>query len=166
MTGTVRAAVPDVYLEDPLVELLCLTMDDLLAPTISMLDCFPAYLDPTLAPDEFVPWLAQLVGAVPHAEAIGSAVASYGLRGTPEGLRRSAAAVAGVAIDAVEVIDVGGVTWSATAGSDVPPAGAAITVKISVGGRTNAAQLSADVRNAVESMVPVHCTLDVEVTPR
>ncbi len=58
----VSGPVPSLYHEDPLFLDLCGAVDELLAPVVTALDCFPAYLDPWLAPEDFLAWLADLVG--------------------------------------------------------------------------------------------------------
>ena len=59
----VSGPVPALLHDDPLFLGLCAAFDDLLGPVVTALDCFAAYLDPWLAPDDFVAWLATLVGA-------------------------------------------------------------------------------------------------------
>ena len=44
--------------EDPVVQLLLGALDEVLAPIISVLDCFDAYLDPRLAPLDFVDYMS------------------------------------------------------------------------------------------------------------
>src|SRR5215472_7278196 len=109
-----RRAVPAVYQEDPLFAELCHAFDELISPLVSAVDCFTAYLDPRLAPDDFLPWLADLVGcgqplADPDAARaqIADAVRSHGVRGTPGAVRSAAAVAAGVPWDHVEVDDPG-----------------------------------------------------------
>ena len=113
----VRQNVPGMFLDDELYLSLCAALDDLIAPDAVALDCLPAYLDPQLSPEDFLPWLGALVGAPADRAGIATAVTSYGLRGTPLGLRTIAAAAAGVPLDAVRLSDPGGVRWSSTAGS-------------------------------------------------
>src|ERR1700738_770801 len=98
VAAPLRRAVPAVYQEDPLFTLLCEAFDDLLAPAVTAVDCFDAYLDPWLAPDDFLPWLADLVGyqgTVKHGtggerEQIAAAVRSHTPRGTALGGREAA----------------------------------------------------------------------------
>ena len=54
--------VPALLWEDPLFLGLCAAFDDLLSPIVAALDCFSAYLDPWLAPEDFLGWLGGLVG--------------------------------------------------------------------------------------------------------
>src|SRR5215831_3420390 len=64
----VSTPVPALFHEDPLFLELCAAFDELLGPLVAALDCFPAYLDPWLAPADFLGWLAALVGAEPAGQ--------------------------------------------------------------------------------------------------
>jgi len=131
VASAVRQAVPAVYQEDPLFALLCAAFDDLLAPLVTAVDCFDAYLDPLLAPSDFLPWLAGLVGyqdpvsegageegGGAERERIATAVREHARRGTARGVREAAARAAGVPVDQVELDDPGGTRWSAVPGGD------------------------------------------------
>jgi hypothetical protein len=159
----VHANVPGLLLDDELFRLLCAAVDDLLAPDVVALDCFAAYLDTGLAPDDFLPWLGGLVGAAPQREAIAGATASYGRRGTVAGIRATAASAAGVPADDVHVDDPGGVVWSATPGSAAPVTSGPARIRIQVPAGAATAELTESVRMALEPSRPVHCPIDVEV---
>ena len=59
-----------------------------------MLDCFPAYLDPALAPEDFLEWIGSWVGATPdetwplerRRAFVASATELFRMRGTAAGL--------------------------------------------------------------------------------
>ncbi len=162
----VRTAVPGMLLDDPVFCVVCAAVDDLLAPSVAAVDCFPAYLDPWLAPDDFVDWLTALVG-VPDGlgdrrAAVATAAAGYGSRGTAAAVRLGAAAAAGVSAESVTVDDPGGVTWSPTpcGVSAVPPPTACVRIVVPGG---DAAAIAADVQAALEPGWPVHCPLKIEV---
>jgi hypothetical protein len=57
--------VPAFFHEDPLFLELCAAFDELLGPFVLALDCFSAYLDPWLAPADFLGGLGERVGAQP-----------------------------------------------------------------------------------------------------
>jgi phage tail-like protein len=166
-----RRAVPAVYQEDPLFLELCHAFDELIAPLVSAVDCFTAYLDPRLAPADFLPWLADLVGCPqpPPDEAdarglIADAVRSHGLRGTPASVRAVTARAAGVPQEQVQLNDPGGTRWSATplAVHDWPDARACVRVLITA--RQNPSDdVAADVRAALQAEAGVHCRIEVEV---
>ena len=56
------ATLPALYLDDVFAQNLCASLDEVLAPVIGVLDCFPAYLDPRTAPPDMVDWLAGWTG--------------------------------------------------------------------------------------------------------
>jgi phage tail-like protein len=117
--------LPALYAEDDFTERFLSAFDDVLAPVFATLDCLPAYLDPLLAPADFVDWLAGWVGldlddAWPLAlrrELIARAVALHRRRGTPAGLVELVSLVTG---GEVEVTESGGVAWSAPADTALP----------------------------------------------
>jgi phage tail-like protein len=118
-------AIPAVYQEDPLFMLLCAAFDDLMAPLVTAVDCFDAYLDPYLAPADFLPWLAALVGyqgpvrqgTSDERARIASAARDHTRRGTALGVREAAARAAGVPLEQVELDDPGGTRWSTVPGA-------------------------------------------------
>jgi phage tail-like protein len=118
--------MPAIYQEDPTAMRWTAGLDDVLAPAISALDCIGAYLDPMLAPEDFVLWLASWFGTVldenwPIERQRATAARSVGLfrqSGTVAGLR----ALLELITDAeVEVTDSGGVVWSQA--PNTPPPG-------------------------------------------
>lgn len=117
--------LPTVYQEDDFAMRLTSSLDELLAPIISTLDCLDAYVDPLLAPLDFLEWLAGWVGIAvdPHWPvdrariAVAHAVELYRIRGTVAGLRAYAEVLTG---GQAEVVDNGGADWSVTPGGDLP----------------------------------------------
>lgn len=158
-----RAHLPGMLLDDELFMTICAALDDLLAPSAAALDCFGAYLDPHLAPEDFVRWLAQLVGAEPSRPAVASAVSTYQDRGTADGLRAAAATAAGVAPDDVSVHDPGGVRWSSSPAQAAPSAAGTARITVTVPADADPAAVERAVREAVEASRPVHCPLEIEV---
>ncbi|MFE3766947.1 phage tail protein [Streptomyces sp. NPDC059104] len=87
--------LPAVYQEDEFAQRFTAGLDDVLAPVISTLDCLEHYLDPALAPDDFLPWLAGWLGVElgghlgPDRRRLLLAAAGdlYRRRGTAGGLR-------------------------------------------------------------------------------
>ena len=183
----VSGPVPALLQEDPLFLDLCAAFDELLQPIVAVLDCFPAYLDPWLAPEDFLTWLGALAGldaggsvAPPRTRAhIAGAVHAHGRRGTAAGLRHAAASAAGVPVQRVAVAECGGVVWAATSGGAAPPPfDPLITVTVAVPGGAevsgavsgalavpggDAAAVAAAVRDAVEPILPVSYRLRIEV---
>ncbi|MEU0563729.1 phage tail protein [Dactylosporangium sp. NPDC006015] len=109
----VAAFLPAVLAEDRFVAGVAHGIDDLLAPVLLSIDTLAEYLDPRLAPDDFVDWLGSWLGivrdpAVPaerRRELLANAVDLYGWRGTVWGLERFLALATG---GRVEVHDNGG----------------------------------------------------------
>jgi len=168
--------VPALFHDDPLFLGLCAAFDELLGPLVTALDCFAAYLDPSLAPDDFVAWLAALVGAdadpgaawqpEPRRRAVvAGAVRGYRARGTATGLRDAVAAAAGVPPGQVTVAESGAVTWSATPGAAAsPPFDPVVTITIVVPGDHDHDHdaIAARARAAAELALPVFAQLRIE----
>jgi phage tail-like protein len=116
--------LPALYLDDDLVQRFTAGLDDVLAPVLSTLDSSDAYIDPRLAPLDFVAWLAEWVGVEldgtwPEARQralVARAADLYAWRGTVRGLVELIEIYTGVR---PEIEETGGVTWTASA----PPAG-------------------------------------------
>ena len=171
----VSGPVPSLYHEDPLFLELCAALDQLMAPVVTALDCFPAYLDPWLAPDDFLEWLAGLVGveldgigpAARRRSLIAGAVDGYRGKGTVAGVRACAADAAGVPIDRVGLSEGGGVTWAQSrGGSPVRPYDPTVVLTIAVPPGRDRAGVTGAVRDAVSACLPVWCRLRIEVVER
>lgn len=131
--------LPAVLQEDPVAVMLMQGLDDVLAPVIDALDCSYAYIDPQLAPADFLEWVASWVGAEldenwpmsKQREFVALAVELYGIRGTVEGLRRHVELVTGQPVD---IAETGGVVWSTTPDGRFPDDNLPeVTVRISNG---------------------------------
>lgn len=118
-------SLPGLYHGDDFCQRLTTVFDDALSPVVTTLDCFDSYLDPALAPEDFLEWLAGWV-AVSLEEAwapprrrqlVARAVELYRSRGTVAGLE---AAVELYTEVRPEVVESGGCGWSEVADSAVP----------------------------------------------
>jgi phage tail-like protein len=157
------AQLPAVLQEDVVTMLLTSGLDEVLAPVIGALDSLYGYLDPALAPPDFLNWLGGWVGLdeeedwPPHRrrEFVAAAVDLYRVRGTAAGLRRHVELVSG---GEVELADTGGVTWSQTPTepADDPPPSITVTVR---GGEADRAAVEALIATAK----PAHVEHHVEV---
>lgn len=159
--------LPAVYQEDGFAQRLTAGLDDVLAPVLCVLDCLDAYVDPELAPEDFVSWMEGWVGLdldedVPverRRAMVASAGDVYRMHGTARGIAASVRALTGAE---PTVRDTGGVAWSvspaAPAAETRPPS---VTVTVPAG--------SAFDRRAVERAVagakPAHVAHHVEVEP-
>lgn len=121
----IRELLPAVLQEDELTTRFTAGLDDVLSAIISVLDCLDAYLDPHVAPEDFLAWLGSWLGEVldenwplpRQRRAIAEAVDLHRLRGTVQGLRLQLQLASG---SAVEVVDSGGVSWSSIPNAELP----------------------------------------------
>ena len=128
--------LPGLYHDDELAAALTRSFDTLLAPIMSTIDTFAAYLDPALTPEDFLDWLAGWVGLLPddtwpierRRALVAVAAQLYRTRGTVAGL---AMHVRLLAAGEVEVVDSGGAAWSTTPGA-APPGDSTFSVTVHV----------------------------------
>jgi phage tail-like protein len=118
-------ALPAVYADDELLQRLTAAFDTVLAPVISTLDNFAAYLDPGLAPPDFLDWLAGWVGVIldqnwpeeRQRDFVARISGLHARRGTAAALAEE---VALYTLVPPEIVESGGVSWSATADGPLP----------------------------------------------
>jgi len=159
--------LPAVLQDDEFAMRFVSAFDVALAPIVATLDDLDAYVDPHLAPADFLDWLATWVG-VEFADAwdlprrrrlVASAVAAYRRDGTPGAIRDAVALATG---GAVEVLESGGARWSATPGAALPgSAEASVHVRVTVEDPSRV-----DVRRVaklVGAIKPAHIAHTVEV---
>ncbi|MGW6580259.1 phage tail protein [Streptomyces globisporus] len=162
--------LPALYADDDLAQRFTAGLDTVLAPVLSTLDNLPAYVDPALAPADFLPWLASWVGveadpAWPvelRRAVVARAVELHRWRGTRRGLVERLRLCCGVH---AEVRDGGGATWSAEPGAALPPPP---TGELLVRVRPVRADDTVDAHRVLEvatAACPVHLTCRVEVLP-
>ena len=157
--------LPAIYQSDPASMAWTAAFDDMLAPVISTLDCLRAYIDPMLAPDDFLLWLAGWFGTAldenwpldRQRSAVAQSVVLFRQSGTVGGLRALVELVTG---GEAEISDSGGVTWSQA--PNTPPPGqdeASVFVRVTAtGGPVDLAALDALVATAK----PAHVAHRVE----
>jgi phage tail-like protein len=159
--------LPSVYENDSFTRRWTAGLDEVIAPIISTIDCVGAYVDPLLAPDDFVRWLAGWFGVLldenwpmsAQRAVIAEAVDLYRMRGTMQGLRRHLDLV----VDGeVEILESGGVSASIRPRPE-PPTDVEhwvrVVVRPSPGSETSPAAVEAVIRAAK----PVHVLHAVEV---
>jgi phage tail-like protein len=118
--------LPGVYQEEEFAQRFVSTFDDALAPIIATLDGLAGYVDPWLAPADFLDWLAGWVGvdndetwSVPQRRAIvARAALVHRRRGTARGIEDAVRLT--VSDCRVEVVESG------------TPAAPVVTVRVSV----------------------------------
>ena len=99
-------------------------LDGVLAPVWLSIDCYDAYLNPAMSPDDVTAWLANWVGIVAednwHPERlpllVGRAFELFRWRGTVKGVADLIEAYSGLR---PEIVDNGGVTASGVRGGNV-----------------------------------------------
>lgn len=167
---TVGELLPPPLQEDPLAMAVTAGLDDVLAPAIASLDCLESYVDPDLAPPDFLEWLAGWVGAVLDENwpvsrrrwSVARALELFRLRGTVAGLRDHISLASGCD---VEIVDSGGVSWSNS--PDAPPPGSAdahVTVRLmTCGGDVPDIRV---VEELVASAKPAHLRHTIELVER
>jgi phage tail-like protein len=158
-----------MYLEDSLVQRMTIAFDEVLAPIFSSLDNLESYVDPDLAPADFLLWLGDWVGlALDESWPVGrrravlaAAAGLYRIRGTSRGLAAYLEILLGAA---VEIEETGGTAYST--GSDIDPPGSpnfAMVVRI------HASDPSRLDMNRLEALVtaskPAHVVHRIEVVP-
>jgi phage tail-like protein len=141
--------------------------DDILAPIFSTMDCFDSYLDPQLAPPDFVDWLASWVGVdidetwtlERRRQLIREAVVLYRIRGTAAGLAAHIGLYCGVT---PEIEDSGGCEWSQAASSAMPGSPQPhLTVRLRVDDAGDVRR--ATVNRIVGASRPAHVPYELEI---
>lgn len=159
--------LPALYAVDDFAQRFTSGLDAVLSAILSTLDNLPAYLDPALAPEDFLAWLSSWVAAgldpawpEPLRRAlVRRAVELHRKRGTVRGLIERLELSLGVRAD---VVDGPGVRWSGTPDAPLPgPAAEVVVVRV-----WPASSGPVD-RERVEALVgavcPVHVRCTVEV---
>lgn len=161
------AGLPSMFLEDDFTLRFISGLDEVLAPILHALDNVPAYLDPSLAPPDFVAWLAGWMGLAldenwelgQRRALVAQALDLYRWRGTRRGLTEHVSLYCGVE---PEIEDSGGVAWAAAPGGDLPGEGdptMVVRVRVADPGELDEARLD----RLVVAAKPAHVSHRVEV---
>jgi phage tail-like protein len=117
--------LPGLFQEDQFCLGLVGGLDEVLAPIFAVIDCIDCYIDPYIAPEDFLAWLGNWVG-VEIDEAwplerqrafVTRATEIYHMRGTVSGLKAHVGVFTGAR---VEIAETGGCIWSDTANTALP----------------------------------------------
>ena len=165
------AGLPAVLQEDAFLQRFLLAFDDALAPVFTTLDGLAAYLDPRLAPEDFLDLLADWVGvrldetwsAAQRRNVVAHAAAIHRRRGTLPGVADAVRLAVGGVVD-VEVEDSGGTAWSATPGADLPgEAAPMLHVRVHAAAREdiNLRRLE----GIIDAVKPAHVPHTLEIVP-
>jgi phage tail-like protein len=158
-------ALPAVYQEYEFVQQLTGALDEVLAPVLLTLDCFAAYIDPHLAPEDFLDWLAGWVAyplddtwTLPQRRAlVAEAVQLHRWRGTRRGLAKHVELLTG---GTVEVVDNGGCGWSPRPGG-APPGSPVPYIEVTVRARGDAPIDPVRLRTLIVDSLPAHVPVTV-----
>lgn len=161
--------LPAFLQEDDFTVRLTTAFDAVLAPVFSVFDCLEAYVDPLLAPDDFVPWLATWVGTATVDGSVGrrtrenilASTPMHRLRGTAAGLQAQLElATAGE----VEIVETGEfqVSTSPTQDEDEPDPAILIRIKVDT---VDSVRMRL-VEDLIDRMKPAHVPHAVEVVTR
>jgi phage tail-like protein len=159
--------LPAVYAEDTFVQNFTAALDEVLAPVFVTLDCFSSYLDPGLAPADFIDWLATWVALqvdedwsqARRRELVANAVELHRWRGTCRGLAAHVRLLTG---GDVQVIDSG--RCAASNQPDAPlPGNPVPRVQIRVRVPDPTAVDRPLLLAAIADAVPAHVRVDLEI---
>lgn len=117
--------LPALYQEDDFAQRFVGALDEVLAPVFAVLDSLDSYLDPWVAPADFVDMLAGWVALTvdegwsveQRRELVSRAVSLHRGRGTAQGLAVHIGVVTG---GEVEIEESGGCVWSGEPGGWLP----------------------------------------------
>jgi phage tail-like protein len=163
-------SLPALFQEDDFTQRFVSAFDAALAPIFASLDNLSAYLDPWLAPEDFLEWLGGWFGIVldeswstaRRRALVSRAFEFYRLRGTAGGLKEQVEVLTGGQVDLHET---GGVAISTTAGGALPGSpNYALLVRVTVDdpATINLGRLDA----LVMAAKPAHVTHKVEIVKR
>lgn len=159
--------LPSLYAADDFAQRFTAGLDVVLAPILSTLDNIAEYLDPLVAPEDFVAWLADWVAAdldpdwpeQSRRRAVAEAVSEHRWRGTARGLTERLLRQANVH---ARVRDGGGTTWSTESGG-APPGARAREIVVEVWPAGPDPVDEKRVAALVAAACPVHLTSSIRV---
>jgi phage tail-like protein len=166
-----------LYHDNDLAQRFTGALDVVIAPVLATLDSSDAYVDPRLAPLDFVDWLAEWVGVELDASwpedrqraLVAQAAGLFAWRGTVRGVTEAVAIYTGVE---PEITETGGTAWSRSPppSGEVPGSPAAalrVRVRVPAGEADTVDQARLDRLVAAAKPAHVaHLVEIVEVAPR
>jgi phage tail-like protein len=159
--------LPGLFHDDDFSQRFCAALDEVLSPIFLTLDAVEAYVDPWLAPDDFLMWLSEWLGieieedlAEDRKRAMVAAAADLqGWAGTARGIADLVEAYTGVR---PEVVDSGGASWSPVPGGDLPGSPdmtLRVTLRVASPEAVDAGRLDRILRQSI----PAHVVTTVEI---
>lgn len=163
--------LPSIYQDSMFLAGFTGGLDAVLAPAVAVIDCLHAYVDPAVAPEDFVAWLGGWVGANLEEDwtldrrrtFVAEAVRIFAMRGTARGLVEELEIYSG---GDVEISDPGSV-WTSPS-----PTGDAErderrdddrTVRVVVDVPDSSTVNWAALREMVRAAVPAHLPVEIEL---
>lgn len=165
----IGALLPGLYHDDDFAQRFTSALDEVIAPVLATLDSVEAYVDPRLAPSDFIDWLGQWLGVdldhnwpvARRRELVSRAAHTYAWHGTVRGLSELVELHTGVV---PEIDDTGGVAFSPVPDGELPGSPESrVTIRVRV-----ADPASVDVarlEQLVSRVVPAEVIPKVEVLP-
>jgi phage tail-like protein len=159
--------LPAVFADDQFAVRFTAALDEVLAPVAHTVDSVHGYLDPLLAPEDFVRWLASWFGVVldeswpmsAQRAVVAEAMDLFRMRGTMKGLRRHLELV----VDGeVEILESGGVSCSVRPRPE-PPADLKHWVTVRVRPAPGSRLSPDSVETVIRAAKPVHVLHRLEV---
>lgn len=159
--------LPGLFQDDDFTQRFCSALDEVLSPIFLTLDAVEAYVDPWLAPDDFLMWISEWLGieieedlAEDRKRAMVAGAANFfGWAGTAKGIADVVETYTGVR---PEVVDSGGASWSPAPGGDLPGT-AAMTVKVTLRVADPATIDEHRVDRLLRQTVPAHIVTSLEI---
>jgi phage tail-like protein len=123
----VASRLPAVLQEDEFLQRFLASFDESLAPVFLTLDGLASYVDPRLAPEDFLTWLSEWVGVrvdehwpvAQRREIVANGARIHRRRGTAAGIA-DAVRLAAAGVVHVDIEDSGGTMWSRTPHTPLP----------------------------------------------
>jgi phage tail-like protein len=159
--------LPGLFHDDDFTQRFCSALDEVLSPIFLTLDAIEAYVDPWLAPDDFLQWVSEWVGMPIDPDLpddrkralVAKAAVLYGWSGTAKGIADLVETYSGVR---PEVEDSGGVSWSGVPGGEVPGTDEMkVTVRLRLD-KPDSIDVSR-IERLLAGVIPAHVVTTVEV---
>jgi phage tail-like protein len=159
--------LPGLFHDDDFTQRFCTALDEVLSPVFVTLDAIEAYVDPWLAPDDFLMWISDWLGIEIEEDLdehrkramVANAANLFGWAGTAKGIADLVETYTGVR---PEVTDSGGASWSSVPGGDVPGS-ADMTCKITLRVEDPSAIDEHRLQRLVRQSVPAHIVTTLEI---
>ena len=160
--------LPGLFHDDDFSQRFTAALDEVLAPIYVTLDAIEAYVDPWLAPEDFLSWLSEWMGIAIEEDLpeeskrmlVARAAELHTWAGTATGLATLVECYTGVR---PTIEDSGGTSWSSLPGGDLPgTSDHTVSVRLAVADPT--AVDRARLERLVAGFLPAHVVATVEVT--